>query len=72
MRITSIIKAKLCCKAQEQRQKWLLSTSTSVNDVVKHKNKGKRGSEAYEQLQLRLLSTQTRANEVPKYKNKCK
>ena len=35
------IKVKLYCKAQEQRQKRLLSTRTSVNDVAK--NKGKRG-----------------------------
>ena len=30
----------------------LLSTKTSVNDVAKHKNKGKRGYEVYEQWQV--------------------
>ena len=37
------IKGKLCCKAQEQRQMRLSNTRTRVNDVAKHKNKGKRG-----------------------------
>ena len=37
------IKGKFCCKAQEQRQMRLLSPRTSVNDVAKQKNKGKRG-----------------------------
>ena len=37
------IKGKLCCKAQEQRQMMLLITGTNVNDVAKHKNKGKKG-----------------------------
>ena len=37
------IKEKLCYKTQEQQQMRLLSTRTSVNDIVKHKNKGKRG-----------------------------
>ena len=50
----------------------VLSTRTSVNDVAKHKNNGKRGEEAYEQRQLRMLSRQTRANEVVKHQNKCK
>ena len=36
----------------EQRQMRLLSTRTSVNDVAKHKNKGKRGWEVYEQRQF--------------------
>ena len=45
-----MIKDKLCCKAQEQRQMRLLSTRTSVNDVAKHAaDKGKRGYEADEQ-----------------------
>ena len=38
----------------------MLSSRTCVNDVVKHKNMGKRGQVAYEQRQLRLLSAQTR------------
>ena len=37
------IKGKLCCKAQKQQPMTLLSTRKSVNDVAKHKNKGKRG-----------------------------
>ena len=67
-------------RAQEHRQIMLLSTRTRVNDVAKHKNKGKRGEEAYEQRQLRLLSTRqgqmrflstrTNANEVHKPKIK--
>ena len=35
------INSKLCRKVQEQRQMRLLSTRTSINDVDKHKNKGK-------------------------------
>ena len=50
----------------------LLSTRTSVNDVAKHKNMGKRGLEAYEQRQFRLLSTRTSVNDVAKHKNKGK
>ena len=48
---------------------WFLSKRTSVNDVAKHENKGKRGSEAFEQQQFRLLSTRTRAKEVKKHMN---
>ena len=40
------INGKLCWKAQEQRQMRLLNIIRSVNDVAKHKNKGKRSSEA--------------------------
>ena len=60
----------------------LLSTRTSVNDVDKHKNKGKRGKKhtnndncgglAHEQGQMRFLSTRTNANEVHKHKIKGK
>ena len=50
----------------------VVKNKTSVNDVAKHNNKGKRGYEAYQQRQLRLSSTRTRKNEVAKYKNKYK
>jgi hypothetical protein len=50
----------------------LQSARTSVNDVAKHKNKGKRGEEVYAQRQLRFLSTRTREKEVPKNKIKSK
>ena len=33
--------------------RWL-STRTNVNDVAKHKNKGKRGSKAQDQEQIML------------------
>ena len=36
-------KGKIRCEALEQQQMRLLSTRTSVNDVAKRKNKGKRG-----------------------------
>ena len=47
----------------------LLSTRTSVNDIAKHKNQGKRGQEAYEQRQMWLLGTRTSVNDVAKHKN---
>ena len=50
----------------------LLSTRTSVNDIAKHKKKGKRGYESNEKRQLRFLSTRTNAIEVLNHKIKGK
>ena len=63
---------ELNSKAQEQRKRRSIITRTSVNDVAKHKNKGKKCEEEREQRQLRLLRTRTKANDVPKHNNKCK
>ena len=47
----------------------LLSTRTTVNEIAKHKKKGKRASFAQEQGQKMLRSTRTAKNEVAKHKN---
>jgi hypothetical protein len=49
-----------------------LSTTTNVNEVQKHKIKGKLGCKAQEQRQMRFLSTRTSVNNVAKQKNKGK
>ena len=47
-----------------------LSTRTNVNEVHKHKLKGKLGSLAQEEMQMMFISTGSRAKEDVKHTNK--
>ena len=46
--------------------------TNKANEIPKHKNKCKRGSQAQDQGQIMLQSTRTTTNEVVKHNNKCK
>jgi hypothetical protein len=56
----------------QTREMRFLSTRTNLNEVDKHKIKGKLCCKAQEQRQMSLLSTRTNVNDGVKHKNRGK